>query len=92
MRRIVRGLVALRTHTVVHKVQTRQLATMLVRLKGPVTDAAYQAEDVAFEEPVLAYLGAGETSGAGNGTTIGAGSWLGSSGASTAPRARLHLG
>ena len=41
-------------------VATARLSTLLVRLDGPVTDTAYQAEDVAFEELVLAYLGAGE--------------------------------
>jgi hypothetical protein len=57
---VPRGDAALieRTHKVVQTVTTAQLSTLLVRLNGPVTDPAYQAEDVAFEELVLAYLGA----------------------------------
>ena len=49
-----------RTHKVVQEVATAHLSTLLVRLCGPVIDSAYQAEDVTFEELVLAYLGADE--------------------------------
>jgi ABC-2 type transport system ATP-binding protein len=49
-----------RTHKVVQTVETARLSTLLVRLNGPVIDPAYQAEDVAFEELVLAYMGADE--------------------------------
>jgi ABC-2 type transport system ATP-binding protein len=47
------------THQVVQTVATAGLFTSLVRLSGPVSDSAGQAEDVGFEELVLAYLGAG---------------------------------
>jgi ABC-2 type transport system ATP-binding protein len=60
-----------RTHTVVQTVATAQLSTLLVRLNGPVIDPAYQAEDVAFEELVLAYLGADQASAGQHLTTIG---------------------
>jgi ABC-2 type transport system ATP-binding protein len=60
-----------RTHTVVQKVETSQLSTLLVRLSGPVIDRAYRAEDVAFEELVLAYLGADEAPAGQRLTTIG---------------------
>jgi ABC-2 type transport system ATP-binding protein len=59
------------THKVVQTVATARLSTLLVRLNGSVTDPAYQAEDVAFEELVLAYLGAHETSAGKHLTTIG---------------------
>jgi ABC-2 type transport system ATP-binding protein len=60
-----------RTHKVVQTVTTAGLASLLVRLNGPVTDPAYQAEDVAFEELVLAYLGADEASAGKHLTTVG---------------------
>ena len=60
-----------RTHKVVQTVATARLSTLLVRLNSPVIDPAYQAEDVAFEELVLAYLGAHETSSGTHLTTIG---------------------
>jgi ABC-2 type transport system ATP-binding protein len=60
-----------RTHTVVQTVATARLRTRLVRLNGPVSDPACQAEDVAFEELVLAYLGAHETSAGEHLTRIG---------------------
>ena len=31
---------------------------MLVRLNGPVTDPAWEAEDVSLEDMVLGYMGA----------------------------------
>jgi ABC-2 type transport system ATP-binding protein len=49
-----------RAHTVVQTVATAGLSSVLVRLNGPVSGSAYQAEAVSFEELVLAYLGAGE--------------------------------
>jgi ABC-2 type transport system ATP-binding protein len=49
-----------RVHKVVQTVATADLSSLLVRLNGPVTDPGYQAEDVAFEELVLAYMGADE--------------------------------
>jgi ABC-2 type transport system ATP-binding protein len=60
-----------RAHTVVQTVGTASLSSMLVRLNGPVSDPAYQAEDVAFEELVLAYLGASEAPGGKHLTTVG---------------------
>jgi ABC-2 type transport system ATP-binding protein len=60
-----------RTHKVVQTVATARLSTLLVRLNGPVTDPAYQAEDVAFEELVLAYMGADEASADKHLTTVG---------------------
>jgi ABC-2 type transport system ATP-binding protein len=63
-----------RTHTVVQTVATARLSTLLVRLGGPVTDPAYQAEDVTLEELVLAYMGADEASAGKHLTTVGEGS------------------
>jgi ABC-2 type transport system ATP-binding protein len=63
-----------RTHQVVHTVATARQSTLLVRLGGPVIDPSYQAEDVAFEELVLAYMGAGEASASKHLTTVGEGS------------------
>jgi ABC-2 type transport system ATP-binding protein len=60
-----------RTHKVVQNVETAYLSTLLVRLNGPVIDPAYQAEDVAFEELVLAYMGADETPAGKHLTTVG---------------------
>ncbi len=60
-------------HHVVQTLTTAGLSSLLVRLTGPVTDAAYQAEDVAFEELVLAYLGAGEASADNHLTKVGEG-------------------
>jgi ABC-2 type transport system ATP-binding protein len=60
-----------RTHKVVQTVATAHLSSLLVRLNGPVTDPAYQAEDVTFEELVLAYLGADEAPASKHLTTIG---------------------
>jgi ABC-2 type transport system ATP-binding protein len=60
-----------RTHQVVQTVATANLSTQLVRLGGPVTEPAYQAEDVTFEELVLAYLGAGQAPAGKHLTTIG---------------------
>jgi ABC-2 type transport system ATP-binding protein len=60
-----------RTHKVVQTVATARLSTLLVRLNGPVIDPAYQAEDVAFEELVLAYMGADEASAGKHLTTVG---------------------
>jgi ABC-2 type transport system ATP-binding protein len=60
-----------RTHKVVQTVATARLSTLLVRLNGPVIDPAYQAEDVAFEELVLAYMGADEASAGKDLTTVG---------------------
>jgi len=59
------------THRVVHTMATGGRSTRLVRLDGPVTDPAYQAEDVTLEELVLAYMGAGEASAAKHLTTVG---------------------
>jgi ABC-2 type transport system ATP-binding protein len=60
-----------RTHKVVQTVETAGLSTQLVRLNGPVIDPAYQAEDVAFEELVLAYMGADEAPAGKHLTTVG---------------------
>jgi ABC-2 type transport system ATP-binding protein len=59
------------THKVVQKVATAHLSTLLVRLGGPVTDPAYQAEDVALEELVLAYMGADQAPARKNLSTVG---------------------
>jgi ABC-2 type transport system ATP-binding protein len=63
-----------RGHTVVQAVTTPRQSTLLIRLGGPVIDPAYQAEDVTFEELVLAYMGAGEAAASGHLTTVGEGS------------------
>jgi ABC-2 type transport system ATP-binding protein len=60
-----------RTHEVVHTVTTARQSTLLVRLNGPVIDPAYQAEDVTFEELVLAYMGADEAAAGRHLTTVG---------------------
>jgi ABC-2 type transport system ATP-binding protein len=60
-----------RAHEVVQTVVTARQSTMLVRLNGPVVDPAYQAEDVSFEELVLAYMDAGEASARKHLTTVG---------------------
>jgi ABC-2 type transport system ATP-binding protein len=62
-----------RAHTVVQTVTTPRQSTLLVRLGGPVIDPAYQAEDVTFEELVLAYMGAGEAPAGKRLTAIGEG-------------------
>jgi ABC-2 type transport system ATP-binding protein len=61
-------------HKVVQTVVTARQTTLLVRLNGPVVDPAYQAEDVTFEELVLAYMGAEEASAGKHLTTVGEGS------------------
>jgi ABC-2 type transport system ATP-binding protein len=63
-----------RTHKVVQTIETARLSTLLVRLNSPVIDPAYQTEDVAFEELVLAYLGAEDASAGKHLTTVGEGS------------------
>jgi len=63
-----------RAHTVVQTVTTARQSTLLVRLGGPVADPAYQAEDVNFEELVLAYMGADEAAASRHLTTVGEGS------------------
>ena len=60
-----------RTHQVVQAVRTARQSSLLVRTNGPVIDPAYQAEDVTFEELVLAYMGADEASPARHLTTVG---------------------
>jgi ABC-2 type transport system ATP-binding protein len=60
-----------RTHQVVQTVAAGGRSTQLVRLNGPVTDPAYQAEDVTLEELVLAYMGADEASAGKHLTTVG---------------------
>jgi ABC-2 type transport system ATP-binding protein len=60
-----------RTHTVVQTVTTARQSSLLVRLNGPVIDPAYQAEDVTFEELVLAYMGADDGSAVRHLTTVG---------------------
>ena len=63
-----------RTHQVVQTVATARQSTLLVRLNGPVTDPAYQAEDVTLEELVLAYMGIDEASAGKHLATVGEGS------------------
>jgi len=60
-----------RAHQVVHTVTTARQSTLLVRLKGPVIDPAYQAEDVTLEEMVLGYMGADEAPAGKQLTTVG---------------------
>jgi ABC-2 type transport system ATP-binding protein len=45
-----------RTHTVVQATRTPRQTRLLVRLSGPVTDPAFEASDVSFEELVLGYM------------------------------------
>ncbi|HEX3715974.1 MAG TPA: ABC transporter ATP-binding protein [Trebonia sp.] len=47
-----------RDHAVVQATTAGRQSTVLVRLRGPLTDPAYQAEDVGLEELVLGYMGA----------------------------------
>jgi ABC-2 type transport system ATP-binding protein len=60
-----------RTHQVVHTAATAHPSTRLVRLSGPVTDPAYQVQDVTLEQLVLAYMGADEASAGKHLTTVG---------------------
>jgi ABC-2 type transport system ATP-binding protein len=60
-----------RTHTVVQAVTTPRQSSLLVRLNGPVIDPAYQAEDVTFEELVLAYMDADDPAAVRHLTTVG---------------------
>ena len=46
-----------RSQRVVQVTRTPRQTTLLVRLKGPVADPAFQASDVSLEELVLAYMG-----------------------------------
>jgi ABC-2 type transport system ATP-binding protein len=50
-------------HTVVHTTQTPRQSTLVIRRGGPVTDPAYQAEDISLEDLVLAYMGAAAPAG-----------------------------
>ena len=45
-----------RTHSVVEATRTPRQTRLLVRLSGPVTDPAFEASDVSFEELVLGYM------------------------------------
>src|SRR6266567_867143 len=63
--------VVLSSHLVVQTVATARQSTLLVRLNGPVTDPAYQAEDVTLEELVLAYMGIDEASAGKHLTAVG---------------------
>jgi ABC-2 type transport system ATP-binding protein len=45
-----------RAHTVVQATRTPRQTRLLVRLSGPVTDPAFEASDVSFEELVLGYM------------------------------------
>jgi ABC-2 type transport system ATP-binding protein len=47
-----------RAHTIVAATRTDRQSTLLVRLGGPVHDAAYQAAEVSLEDLVLGYMGA----------------------------------
>ena len=46
-----------RSHRVVQATRTPRQTTLMVRLRGPVVDPAFQASDVTLEELVLAYMG-----------------------------------
>ena len=46
-----------RSHQVIQITRTPKQTTLLVRLKGPVLDPAFEANDVSLEELVLAYMG-----------------------------------
>ena len=48
-----------RTHAVVQATRTPRQTRLLVRLNGPVTDPAFEASDVSFEELVLGYMSEG---------------------------------
>jgi ABC-2 type transport system ATP-binding protein len=60
-----------RTHKVMQMAATARQSTLFVHLNGPVSDPAYQAEDVTLEELVLAYMGADEASAGKHLTTVG---------------------
>jgi len=45
-----------RTHIVVQATRTPRQTRLLVHLNGPVTDPAFEASDVSFEELVLGYM------------------------------------
>ena len=47
-----------RAHTVVRVQRTARQVALLTRLRGPLLDPAYQAEEVSLEELVLGYMGA----------------------------------
>jgi ABC-2 type transport system ATP-binding protein len=44
-------------HTLVQATHTARQTTLLIRVRGPVADPAWEAADVGLEELVLAYLG-----------------------------------
>ena len=48
-----------RAHTVVRVQRTARQVALLARLRGPILDPVYRAEDVSLEELVLGYMGAG---------------------------------
>jgi ABC-2 type transport system ATP-binding protein len=60
-----------RDHRVVQATRTPRQTTMLVRLRGPLADPAFEASDVSLEELVLAYLGAGAPPALAPLTTVG---------------------
>jgi ABC-2 type transport system ATP-binding protein len=46
-----------KAHTLVQATHTARQSTLLIRVRGPVADPAWEAADVGLEELVLAYLG-----------------------------------
>ena len=45
-------------HAVIQETIAGRQSTLLVRLRGPLADPSWQAEDVSLEELVLGYMGA----------------------------------
>ncbi len=60
-----------RDHRVVQATRTPRQTRLLVRLRGPLADPAFEASDVSLEELVLAYLGAGAPPALAPLTTVG---------------------
>ena len=60
-----------RSHSVVQVTRTPRQTTLLVRVKGPVTDPAFQASDISLEELVLGYMGQDAPPALAHPTTIG---------------------
>jgi ABC-2 type transport system ATP-binding protein len=46
-----------KTHTLVQAERTARQTTLLLRMRGPVIDPAFEASDVTLEELVLGYMG-----------------------------------
>jgi ABC-2 type transport system ATP-binding protein len=60
-----------KTHIVVQAKRTARQVSLLTRLRGPVIDPAYQAEEVSLEELVLGYMGNSTASARAHLATVG---------------------